>query len=260
MARSEFNLVLPDLSGAVARARAGLPHTVGDLQGMVDAAILLSGQGGLFLLDPRLHPVLNRVSSTPAIHAAPLPIPPSELWVEESIVPCKAAREAMGQRRYKGACVMLAGDPEIADVLRTFLTKGPGVELSAAFQRSKDNSKDPLHPFLLQLLGGLQEPPEAKFPSDAVWLLREIAAHMGGKSSDSVKIAEANEVARRFDQKGFHGYKTTQVGGNMEVDLALFQRWVCELDRMPVRSRQLGVEFKPEVKMRLVEGVGKILH
>jgi hypothetical protein len=220
---------IPDIKGAVDRHRADLPLSLRDLESVAEAGRLILDTDALYLVDPRLHPVLSG--------CWPEGTPDSCLWTSGSVRPCREARRIMGQEGYKGACTLIACDEPIANILRTFLLKGPGPDLIDALVDAKTGENG--DPFLVQLLAGLMGEEHAPGTGDNIWLATFAVeeANPGAK-----RLRGGSKIVQEVLRKGFQNRATN--------DLA-FTRW-GEGDRLPQRCRDWGNRFHPEARQRLI--------
>ncbi len=195
---------------------------------------MLKETGALFLIDPRLHPMLNDCWSMPS----------EDRWITELIKPCRSVRSLLGQKNYMGECVMVACDDLVAMILRTYLRSGPGEELDAAFLEARRMGFDG---FLLELLGPLGDQEPAGNAADTVWLVRLAAEICENRIDLNGKIRRAALIARAMVQQGYDPTPPRS-------DPALFSRWLTD-NRIPARSKEWRALFAKKVKNHLARAL-----
>ena len=199
---------------------------------------MLKETGALFLIDPRLHPMLKDCWSMPS----------EDLWITELIKPCRSVRSLLGQKNYMGECVMVACDDLIAMILRTYLRSGPGEELDAAFLEARRMGSDG---FLLEMLGALGDHEPATNGTDTVWLVRLVAEIRENRIDLNGKIRRAALIARAMVQQG---YDPTPPRSNTD----LFSRWLTD-DRVPDRSKKWRALFEKKVSHHLAKALNNTI-
>ena len=200
---------------------------------------MLKETGALFLIDPRLHPMLKDCWSMPS----------EDRWITELIKPCRSVRSLLGQKNYMGECVMVACDDLVAMILRTYLRSGPGEELDAAFLEARRMGLDG---FLLEVLGALGDQEPTTNGDDTVWLVRLVAEIRENRIGLNGKIRRAAHIAKAM---GRLGYDPTPP----RSDPDLFSRWLTD-DRIPNRSKKWRDLFPKKVSHHLARALNNTIH